>query len=139
MILKILLISILLVSVIFADLAEANENKVTIARVSYLKVQQRVVDAFAKPEMNANGHRNFMRYLAKMQQSIASLNNAEANYRYSLRKEYQLNPDYKDLDYVENKDIKEVLAQYDKIKAEVGPETLQEAERAFKYSDLEKI
>ena len=109
--LKCLIIAMILASVILVDLAEAAENKVEVTRSAYLIAQQHVVDEFAKPEINTNGRRNFMRFLAKMEYSFAKLDNASANYHLALRPFYKKNPDYSDVDYQENKDLKEVTEQ----------------------------
>ena len=118
-------------SILFATVSSADEAGLDVARTAYMEAQNLFVDSMGAPEVTVSKHRNFMRYLAKIQNARKILDQAKAGYGDELDQRLKENPRFDDRDYVEHPALKGALADYDAIRQEVGEDTFAEAEAAY--------
>lgn len=118
-------------SILFATLSCSEEMNLDLARTAYMEAQNLFVDSMGAPEVTLSGHRNFMRYLAKIQHARKVLDQAKASYDAELEQQLKGNPRFDDRAYVEHPSLPAALADYDAIRQEVGEGGLAEAAAAY--------
>ncbi len=116
---------------LFATVSPAEESGLDQVRAAYMEAQNLFVDSMGAPEVTVSRHRNFMRYLAKIQYARKVLDQAGARYDEALSRQLKEDPRFDDRAYVEHPALKGALADYDTLRQEVGDAGFSEAEAAY--------